>query len=273
MCVAKESRGYLSVRSKTRCILAANCSIVSSLGITLPMRKSRSSKRRSVSNKSIRETKEPDLVSKSTRSRVNDRKNACSRRGCCGRGEDDGREQGTVLPLETVRVLPLVGVRSGFSPQTLTGLCCLAFLTFAGFIFIAFRVALWAVVLFDVVVFFLLIGLRVLFIWNEDHKKNEARKKQFPRIHLEKGLSELKRRGFNDKGVNVVLLEQYDYDMDKVLDRLTDRLADPSSETDHRNGFCSSQVHNFDEDNLEALWDVVRKTTDHPKNKNKPPPH
>ena len=39
MCTAKESRGYLSARSKTRCILEANCSIFSPLGITLAMRK------------------------------------------------------------------------------------------------------------------------------------------------------------------------------------------------------------------------------------------
>ena len=67
MCAAKESRGYLSARSSTRCILAANCSIASPLGITLGMRTSRSSKRSSVSNKSLRKAKEPDLVSKSTR--------------------------------------------------------------------------------------------------------------------------------------------------------------------------------------------------------------
>ena len=65
---SKESRGYLSTRSKTRCILASNCSIVSPLGITLAMRLSRISKIRSVSNKSLRKAKESDLVSKSTRS-------------------------------------------------------------------------------------------------------------------------------------------------------------------------------------------------------------
>jgi hypothetical protein len=48
MCAAKESRGYLSARSSTRCIHPANCSIASPLGVTLPIRKSRSSKRRSV---------------------------------------------------------------------------------------------------------------------------------------------------------------------------------------------------------------------------------
>jgi len=37
--------GYLSARSSTRCILAASCSTASPLGITLAMRKSRSSKR------------------------------------------------------------------------------------------------------------------------------------------------------------------------------------------------------------------------------------
>ena len=68
MFVVEESRGFLSARPKTRCILSANCSTDSSLGITLTMRKSRSSKRLSVSNKSLRKEKEPDLVTKSTRS-------------------------------------------------------------------------------------------------------------------------------------------------------------------------------------------------------------
>jgi hypothetical protein len=49
----KESRGHLSVRSSTSHILVANCSIVSPLGITLVMRKSRSSKRRSVYRRSV----------------------------------------------------------------------------------------------------------------------------------------------------------------------------------------------------------------------------
>jgi hypothetical protein len=66
MCSAKESRGYLSARSSTRCILAANCSIASPLGITLVMRKSRSPKRRSVSNRWLRNAKEPDFVRLST---------------------------------------------------------------------------------------------------------------------------------------------------------------------------------------------------------------
>jgi hypothetical protein len=35
MCAAEESRGYLSARSSTRCILAANCSTASPLGMTL----------------------------------------------------------------------------------------------------------------------------------------------------------------------------------------------------------------------------------------------
>ena len=41
MCAAKESRGYLSARSSTRCMHAANCCIASPLGVTLVMRKSR----------------------------------------------------------------------------------------------------------------------------------------------------------------------------------------------------------------------------------------
>ncbi len=61
MCAAKESRAYLSARSSTRCILAANCSIPSPLGITLVMHKSRCSKWRSVSKQSPRNAKEPDL--------------------------------------------------------------------------------------------------------------------------------------------------------------------------------------------------------------------
>ena len=60
MCAVKESCGYLSASSKTRCILVVNSSIDSSLGITLTMRKSRNSKRHSVSNKSLRNAKEPD---------------------------------------------------------------------------------------------------------------------------------------------------------------------------------------------------------------------
>jgi hypothetical protein len=56
------------VRSSTSHNLVVNCSIVSSLGIILVMRKSRSSKRHSVSNKLLRNEKEPDLESLSTRS-------------------------------------------------------------------------------------------------------------------------------------------------------------------------------------------------------------
>jgi hypothetical protein len=106
MCAAKESRGYLSARSSTRCLLAANCSIASPVGITLVMRKFRSSKSRSVSNKSLRNAKEPDLERLSTTSP--DREwiptnipavgggaaaRACrGRRGGCGREEEDGRK-------------------------------------------------------------------------------------------------------------------------------------------------------------------------------------
>jgi hypothetical protein len=68
MCAAKESRGSLSARSSTRCLLAANCYTASPLGITLAMRKSRSSKRRCVLNKSLRNAKEPDCVRLSTTS-------------------------------------------------------------------------------------------------------------------------------------------------------------------------------------------------------------
>ncbi len=68
MCGGKESRGHLSARSSTRCIHTSNCSIASPLGVTLAMRKSRSSKRRSVSNNTLRKAKDPDLVRLLTRS-------------------------------------------------------------------------------------------------------------------------------------------------------------------------------------------------------------
>ncbi len=68
MCSGKDTRGYLSARSSTRCILVANCSISSPLCITLDIWKSLSSKRHSVSNKSQRKEKDPDLVRLSTRS-------------------------------------------------------------------------------------------------------------------------------------------------------------------------------------------------------------
>ena len=122
MCAAKESRGYLSARSGTRCILAANCSMASPLGVTLAMRKSRSSERRSVSNNSLRKAKDPDLVRLSTRSpgragipskipaaEAGGAAGAsCGGRGSCWREEEDGREEGAASPLEALRALPLV---------------------------------------------------------------------------------------------------------------------------------------------------------------------
>ncbi len=68
ICAGKESRGYLSSRSSIRCILATNCSTTSPVVITLDIRKSRSSKRLSVSNHLLRKSKDPDLVRLSTRS-------------------------------------------------------------------------------------------------------------------------------------------------------------------------------------------------------------
>ena len=114
MCAAKESRGYLSARSSTRCIHAANCSIASPLGVTLAMRKSRSSKRRSVSNNSLRKEKDPDLVRLSTRSPEREgipskipavRAGAAAGtsrggRGDRGKEEEDEREEGATAPLE-----------------------------------------------------------------------------------------------------------------------------------------------------------------------------
>jgi serine/threonine protein kinase len=90
-------------------------------------------------------------------------------------------------------------------------------------------------------------------------EKDQERKRKFPVSHLQNGLSELARRGFNDRGVNAVLLEQYDYEMEKVLDRL----ADPTSEAHYKNIFGGVKVHSFDEDNLEALWDAARKAAAH----------
>ena len=103
-------------------MLAANCCIASPLGITLDMRKSLSSKRRSVSNKSQRKEKDPDLVRLSTRSPGHDRMSAkipaaeagaaagglCGGRGGCGREEEDGREEGAAAPLEARRAPRLV---------------------------------------------------------------------------------------------------------------------------------------------------------------------
>jgi hypothetical protein len=95
-------------------------------------------------------------------------------------------------------------------------------------------------------------------------EKDQERKEKFPVSHLQNGLSELARMGFNDRGVNAVLLEQYDYEMEKVLDRL----SDPSSKAHSKNIFGGVKVHSFDEDNLEALWDAARKAAAH-----RPPVH
>ena len=93
-----------------------------SKGLTLDMRKSLSSKRRSVWNKSHRKEKDPDLVRLSTRSPGLDRMPAkisaskagagglCGGRGGCGREEEDGREEGAASPLEVLReLLPVAG--------------------------------------------------------------------------------------------------------------------------------------------------------------------
>ncbi len=64
-------------------------------------------------------------------------------------------------------------------------------------------------------------------------EKDQQRKVKFPITKLQSGLSELARRGFNDRTLNPVLLEQCDYDMEKVLDRL----ADTSGQVNHGNGF------------------------------------
>jgi hypothetical protein len=111
MCAAKDTRGYLSARSSTRCILVPNYSIASPLSITLDMRKSLSSKRRSVSNKSQRKEKDPDLVRLSTRSpgregipekiSVSDAGavtgEMCGGRADCRREDEDGREEGATV--------------------------------------------------------------------------------------------------------------------------------------------------------------------------------
>jgi hypothetical protein len=41
-------------------------------------------------------------------------------------------------------------------------------------------------------------------------------------LRLEIALQQLHVKGFNDRGTNAVLLEQFDYDVDKVVDRLAD---------------------------------------------------
>ena len=90
-------------------------------------------------------------------------------------------------------------------------------------------------------------------------KADQERKEKFPITLLQNCLSELTRRGFNDRVVNAFLLEHNDYEMDKVLDRLTD----PSSKTIHQTIFSGLKVHSFDEDNLEALWDAAREAAAH----------
>ena len=92
------------------------------LGVTLAMRKSRSSKGRSVSNNSLRKAKDPDLVRLSTRSPGIEGMpvkipaaeagaaagGLCGGGGGCGREEEDGREEGAAAPLEALQALPLV---------------------------------------------------------------------------------------------------------------------------------------------------------------------
>ncbi len=131
------------------------------------------------------------------------------------------------------------------------------------------EVALWAfnlthvaVPLVTAILFVVILkGIHVKNARMNAEKKDQQRKEKFPISRLQSDLGELARRGFNERTLNAVLLEQFDYDIEKVLDRL----ADTSSHV--RNGFVSSQVHNFDEDNLEALWDTARKAAAHS------PPH
>ncbi len=93
------------------------------LGITVDMRMSLSSKRRSVWNKSHRKEKDPDLVRVSTRSPGLDGMPAnmsaskagagaggglCGGREGCGGEEEDEREEGAAAPLEALRAPPLV---------------------------------------------------------------------------------------------------------------------------------------------------------------------
>ena len=84
-----------------------------------------SSKRRFVWNTSHRKEKDPDLMRVSTRSPGIDGMPAkipaseagasaggglCGGRGGCGREEEDGREEGAAVPLETLRaLLPVAG--------------------------------------------------------------------------------------------------------------------------------------------------------------------
>ena len=106
----------------------------------------------------------------------------------------------------------------------------------------------------------------IIIVWSRRiaQQEDQERKEKFPITSLESVLSNLARRGFNDKTLNAVLLEQCDYDIEKVLDRL----AETSNHDHHGNGFGSSQVHSFDEDNHEALWDAARKSAAH-----RPPIH
>ena len=108
-CAQLRTRGGICQQGLVqRCMLSANCCIASPLGITLDMRMSLSSKRRSVWNKSQRKEKDPDLVRLSTRSPgsvgIPSKIPAaeaggvagasCGGRGSCGREEEDGREEG-----------------------------------------------------------------------------------------------------------------------------------------------------------------------------------
>jgi len=88
------------------------------------MRKSRISKRHFPSNKSLRNAKKPDLVRLSTRSPGREGIPAKiptvgagasagalrGERGDCGREEENGREEGSVSPLGSLRsILPVIG--------------------------------------------------------------------------------------------------------------------------------------------------------------------
>ena len=86
------------------------------------MRKSLNSKRRAVSNNSLRKENDPDLVRLSSRSPGREGMPAkmptvkagetagalCGQKGSCGREEEDGKEEGSATPLEVLRALPLV---------------------------------------------------------------------------------------------------------------------------------------------------------------------
>jgi hypothetical protein len=85
-------------------------------------------------------------------------------------------------------------------------------------------------------------------------KRTKGVRRSFPITNLESGLSDLTRRGFNDRTSNAILLEQWNYEIEKVLDLL----ADMPSQVNHGNGFRCSQIRDFDDDNLEALFATQR---------------